>query len=121
MARKRAPEGLGAAGRRLWGDISGTYDLRSDELRVLEDTCREADLVAAMQAQIDDAGFEMFVSGSMGQTVINPIVSEIRQHRAVIQRFLAALKLPDGADEAEADDTTSKARAAATARWSRSG
>lgn len=118
MAKKRAPNGLQAAGKRLWDDISGSYDLRSDELRVLEDAAREADLVAVMQAEIDAPGFQMLVAGSTGQTVVNPVVAEIRQHRTVIQRFLAALKLPDAAGASEQEeDVSSQARMAANKRW----
>jgi hypothetical protein len=120
MARKRTPTGLQDAGKALWRDIVGTYELRSDELRILEDTCREADLVARMQAEMDEPGFQFIVSGSMGQKVIHTIVSEIRQHRAVIQRFLAGLKLPDepaGSDADGAEERSSSARRAANARW----
>lgn len=39
------PAKLGRAGRELWRSIIPTYDLRPDEVRLLADACREADIV----------------------------------------------------------------------------
>jgi hypothetical protein len=60
------------------------------------------------------------VRGSQGQDVINPLISELRQHRSTLAALLRQLKLPDdSASAAEARSTS--ARAAANARWSRRG
>lgn len=111
------PEHLGPKGQRLWGDISGAYDLRSDELRVLEDASREADLVERLEEAL--RGADLMVTGSQGQLVASPLVSELRQHRTVLANLLAKLKLPDE-DGRAAEDISNKARAAANARWSKS-
>jgi hypothetical protein len=53
--------------------------------------------------------------GSMGQQVINPLISELRQHRATLASLLGRLNLPD-----EATDSVPRsvqARDAAHARW----
>jgi hypothetical protein len=66
------------------------------------------------------AGAPLLVRGSQGQDVINPLISELRQHRATLASLLRQLKLPDESTRlAEARSTS--ARAAANARWSRRG
>jgi len=112
-----APRGLDAGGRALWRDITATYDLRADELRVLEAACREADLIAQLQDAMP--GEDLIVTGSQGQPVINPLVPELRQHRTTQAALLRQLKLPDESNSAEARST--QAREAANARWSTRG
>jgi len=116
MART-APKGLGPSARKLWRDVTSKWDLRPDELRVLEDACREADLIDRLQVELDGEACELTVSGSMGQPVANPLIQEIRQHRGVFARLMGALKLNDDGSGEEKSRSTS-ARAAAQARWS---
>jgi hypothetical protein len=111
------PSGLGDAGQRLWSEIGKNFGLRADEARVLEDAAREADLIALLDAGM--VGAPLLVRGSQGQDVINPLVSELRQHRATLASLLRQLKLPDEA--ADATSRSNSARAAANARWSRRG
>ena len=114
------PMKLASAGASLWGDVVGTYELRADELRILEDACRERDLIARLEDSLD--GADLVVRGSMGQSVINPLVSELRQHRATFASLMRQLKLPDdgeGSDQGGA--LSAKNRAAAQARWARRG
>ena len=106
------PADLAGPGRQLWEQIAGTYELRPDEARVLEDACREADLIEDLQGE--RAGAQMVVKGSMGQPVINPLISELRQHRACLAGLLRQLKLPD--EDAPAA-SANPARKAAHARW----
>jgi hypothetical protein len=116
MAKVAAPSKLGAKARRVWTDINSTYDLRADELRILEDACREIDLVERLEKEL--AGASLIVTGSMKQPVANPLVQEIRQHRTTLKQLLGAIDLPD--DPAEPAPTRSvRARAAAEARWKR--
>ena len=112
-----APAGLGRAGKALWKGIAGVYELRADELRVLEDAASEADLVEQLKDGMVDQ--PLIVRGSQGQEVINPLVSELRQHRATLSALLRQLKLPDeGQSEAA---ISNQARAAANTRWARRG
>lgn len=129
---RAAPRTLEAAGKKLWQEIAGEYELRPDEYRILEDACREADLVDVMaKAQRAEP---LLIEGSQGQMVLNPLVSELRQHRATVSTLLAKLKLPDlpesdaGGGSGDGDpaptlgnDRAAKARTAANARWSRRG
>ncbi|MEU0847726.1 hypothetical protein ABZ387_07125 [Streptomyces flaveolus] len=110
------PEGLGAKALVVWNEISGGYDLRVDELRVLEDACREIDLIERLEGEL--RGAELIVVGSMGQPVANPLVQELRQHRGVLARLLGWLKLPDEEEPAK-NNASASARQAAMARWGR--
>lgn len=106
-----APRSLRATGKKLWQETLATYDLRQDELEVLRAACAEADLIAKMAEELD--GASLTTSGSMGQTVAHPLLSEIRQHRATQASLLRALKLPD--TDAAAD--SNQQRSAANSRW----
>lgn len=111
---EKPPNGLSSTSRKMWREIVSKYELRTDELRVLEDACREVDLIGLLERELD--GAELIVKGSMGQPVANPMISELRQHRATLQRLLAALKLPD---EGVSASRSAAAREAANARWRR--
>jgi len=120
MQTPKAPANLDERGAQFWRDVAGNFRLRPDELRTLEDACREIDLIERMNDKIRDV--DLTVSGSMGQLVANPLVQEVRQHRAILSRLLASLKLPDESGGAAAAATRSEsARAAAVARWGKRG
>jgi hypothetical protein len=115
------PEGLAAAGERLWLSTTASYTLRPDELRILEDACREADLVDTLQAGL--VGADLMVKGSMGQSVANPLFTEVRQHRSTFASLMKQLALPDLPGEqqpAKESPRSVGARKAANARWGKS-
>lgn len=118
MAAQPAPTKLGPKARKVWVDITTTYTLRPDELRFLEDACREIDLVERLEKELGKA--DLIVRGSQGQPVANPLAQEIRQHRTTIKALFAAIDLPDD-DSRLAGARSSAARQAANARWRRSG
>jgi hypothetical protein len=100
----------------MWREITETYDLRADELRVLEDACREVDLIERLEEAMKDA--PLTSSGSMGQLVAHPLVQELRQHRSTLKALLGSLKLPDDPG-GKAESRSASARDAANARWRR--
>jgi hypothetical protein len=120
-AKPKAPAGLGSAAKALWRSVVGSYELRADERRLLEDACRECDLVAKLEAAQADA--PMMVRGSQGQQVISPYIAELRQHRGVLAGLLKGLHLPDesATDQAERrrELASDLGRRAARARWDR--
>lgn len=118
MAAK-APAGLRAAGKKLWEDIASKYELRADELAVLEDAARTSDMIATMETGLK--GRPLLVRGSQGQQVINPLISELRQYRSTRAALLRQLKLPDENSTDTGAALSAKNRAAANARWSRRG
>lgn len=107
----QAPKGLETKGKRLWRETVGKYELRADELDTLEDICREADLIVRLEGELE--GAELIVKGSQGQDVANPIISEVRQHRATKKSLWASLKLPDESGAAAGNQQ----REAAQSRW----
>lgn len=119
MENVRTPTKLGRKARRTWLAMIDEYDLGPHELRILEDACREIDLIDRMEAELQDPDFELVVRGSMGQPVSSPIVQEIRQHRAVIARLFQALKLPEAEGDTGEASASASARDLANKRWGR--
>lgn len=117
MTKPPAPSILGPKGRRFWREITARYMLRPDELRILQDAAAELELIDEMVAEAK--GAPHIVHGSQGQPVINPLISELRQHRATLASLLKQLKLPDENAGSSAPRSVS-ARKAAQARWNKS-
>jgi hypothetical protein len=118
MTKRRTPPTLGSVGGALWRELMAKYQFRPDEARVLFDACAEADLIDTLQAAQNDQ--PLTVRGSMGQQVINPLVSELRQHRATLASLLRHLKLPDEnnvSGSVPGSLRSTQARAAAQKRW----
>lgn len=105
------PRGFKAAGKRLWQHTTKNFELRQDELETLRAACSEADLIARLEKSLEDQ--ELLMRGSMGQPVINPIVSELRQHRSTMATLLRGLKLPDE----EQGAPVNQQRDAAQSKW----
>lgn len=119
LARNGRKDG---SGRRLWKEIvtSRKYELRPDELLILEHACREADLIDELAAAAKVA--PKTVRGSMGQQVIHPLISELRQHRTTLATLLSKIKLPDDdAGQGGAQPRSTSARTAAQSRWGKTG
>lgn len=113
MTRKKTlgvPAGLNDAGEALWSKVTGKYTLRADELVTLESACHAADRIVLMR---DELGSSVTTTGSMGQTVVHPLIPEIRAHEAQISTLLAKLKLPDE----QGGEQVSQQRQAAQSRW----
>lgn len=115
MPRPTTPRNLGGKAQKFWRDVTGEYTLRADELIVLEDACREIELIEQIEAA--QAEEPMIATGSMGQPVAAPLIQELRQHRSVLARLLGTLKLPD--EGGQGASASAKARSAASARWQR--
>ena len=110
---KQAPVGLGPEAKKVWKEVISSFELRADEVRILEDACREIDLIERMEKALGTES--LIVKGSMGQPAPNPLIPELRQHRATFKTLIQSLKLPEE-DESPKSRSTS-ARAAANARW----
>src|SRR5690348_16846998 len=88
------PPHLDRRGAALWRDVVANYELRADELRVLEDACHEADLIESMSTLLRDA--PLMQSGRYkGMDAIHPLLAEIRQHRRLFALLAKQLGLPD--------------------------
>ena len=116
MGKAQAPKNLGVRASAFWRRVVDKYELRADELRVLEDACREMRLIDEMEEALRESS--LMIQGSMGQPVMHPLVAEIRQHRNVLASLLRSLKLPDEEGEEEAAPSRSvQARKAAQSKW----
>src|SRR4051794_36706817 len=93
MTKPTTPRGLGARAKKLWSDMTGPYEFRPDELVLLEDACREVDVVDRLERDLKRTG--LWVKGSMGQDVANPMIALLAQHRSTLARLLKQLDLPD--------------------------
>lgn len=114
MSKPQPPESLADAGKELWAAVVEPYDLRVDELTVLEAACKTADMIAILDREWNGMGKPFLTKGSMGQDVIHPLIGELRAQHAQLARLLGLLKLPDDVSGAVA---ANPARAAASSRW----
>ncbi len=114
MSKPAAPKILGEVGAKLWCDLVGKYDFRLDELAVLERACRTLDRLAAME---DELGDELLTTGSMGQTVVHPLVAEIRAHTAQLAALMKQLGFPDDPAIPKLGAAPNQHRQAAQSRW----
>lgn len=118
MPKTVPPAGLGDRALDLWIGITEKYELRVDELLILEDACREVDLIDRMEREQSTG--DLTALGSQGQPVAAPLIAELRQHRAMVANLMKQLKLPDEDGRAGAS-TSEAARKAANARWGNAG
>lgn len=105
---------FGAAGSDLWNRVTAKYDFRPDEVTVLERACRAADRIDAMEREL---GQDTTATGSMGQTVVHPLIPEIRAHSALLASLMKQLNLPDLDSAAGESPRSTQARKAAQSRW----
>lgn len=116
MTAVAMPTGLGAKSKRVWKGYIERYELNPGEQRILEDACRQVDLIERMERDVKGLK-KLTTTGSMGQLVEHPLVKELRQHRATLAALLSKIKLPE--EEPETGERSSAARAVANARWKR--
>jgi hypothetical protein len=111
----KTPDGLLEAGTRLWCDITESYDLSAAEERLLEHAARELDLIVRLDEAL--AGADLFVEGYKGQPVANPLLTEVRQHRATYSSLMSKINLPSEDGGSTAGSRSASARELANARW----
>lgn len=63
------------------------------ELAVLDLAVAQADDIDALEQALETHG--MFVTGSMGQQRLNPVVTELRLQRRSLASLLSELQMPD--------------------------
>jgi phage terminase small subunit len=102
-------------GRAFWNRVQKDFDLSTPELEILAEVCRCLDEIDLLRADVAATGTT--TTGSRGQIVVNPALSEMRQARAELRRLLEMLSLPDPAqDSGKAVTGARSARAAKAAR-----
>lgn len=113
MSNPEPPSALAVAGKSLWSDVVSKYALRADELAILENACRAADMITRVEAAWTEDGCPMYTKGSMGQLVEHPAPKGIRSWQTTMDASLARLKLPDD----PAGEKPNQQRDAAQSRW----
>jgi hypothetical protein len=117
--KAKPPPGLSAGGRRFWREIQSAYELRPDELVILEKAARTLDDLGRLEAAL--ASSAVLVAGSMGQERPNPLFGECRSARTVLAALLKQLAIPDpAAEKIQALARSANATKAARARWTTS-
>jgi hypothetical protein len=120
------PKGLTAASRRLWLAVVKEFDLTPGELMHLEQWCHTSDELAELESALSGAEAEIHETKA-GVLRPNPLLAEVRAHRATLAKHAAALNIPHLSAmpkktlEPAESETTSRARKAAQARWSNRG
>lgn len=109
------PPGLDSRGRAYWEATTAAFDLTDSELQMLIEACRIMDRLDLLDTAIRADG--PMVTGSAGQPVVHPGLTEARGQQAVLHRLLAALQLPDEDGEVIPATATLRARKAAATRW----
>lgn len=104
------PENLGIDGNRLWDSITSEHDLTVNELVMLGQACQELDLIHDINEQIDLS--QLRTTGSQGQLVADPLVSELRQHRNTLTQLMKYLRFPE-----QVAAKSESARASVNKRW----
>ena len=121
----RPPRGLGIHGRRLWRSVA--EELAEDDLMLtaternwLHSACKLSDQVAVVESALKNA--PMYMTGSMGQSVSNPLLSELRQLHLAVSLTLSRLKIePPEAPGLGIVGGSNHQRRGANMRWGRSG
>ena len=95
-------------------------DEEPHKLATLEHCCKVTDVIAELEAAMK--GEELVVRGSRHQPVINPLVDQIRQQRALLLTLIKSLQLPESeldedAEKQAATTRSERGRHAAAARW----
>ena len=118
MSDIEPPAGLDASGQRLWAAVTGPYVLTPGELANLAEACRTADELDRLEKAVRELP-DLTAKGSTGQLKPHPLLAEVRAHRALLQRLMEGLNLPDQDQQVGLRAGARHARKAALGRWNR--
>jgi hypothetical protein len=100
MTAQRVARGLRASGRRLWSSVLDDYELEEHERAMLLEACRSLDLLDELDKAVRRDG--AVVSSPQGERA-HPAAVEARQQKIALARLLAALRLPAGSEDDQAE------------------
>jgi hypothetical protein len=111
----KPPDGLEAAGRRLWDSVTATFVLNAGEIAILGQAAATADEIVLLEAELRSSA--LVVAGYAGQPRPNPLIKILQDHRLLLRRLVDSLALPDEGEESGLRPGQRHARRAANARW----
>jgi hypothetical protein len=88
----RAPEGLQAAGRKLWRAVHAENELEPHEAVGLLQACRLADACDDLAAVVAAEG--RIAQDHLGNARVHPAAVELRQCQTALFRAIASLRIP---------------------------
>jgi hypothetical protein len=122
--RVKIPRGLRDRGRALWRQVvkdaaENDLELTAQEQYWLLSACELSDRAAEIAAALK--GRELYMKGSQGQDVSNPLLAELRQHHLAISLTLGRIKTDAPAESSLGVPVARSvaSRNAANARWGR--
>lgn len=113
--KPRSPAGLSRRSGVFWRATVDAYDLSTSEVELLAEVCRCLDEIDLLQAALDVE--DATVTGSTGQSRVNPAVGEVRKHRLALARLVRHHDLPSDVT-AKPSPKSQRACDAAKVRWS---
>jgi len=90
--RKPPPSDLGKVGKAVWRSIIRENELSAIEFPLLHQLCRVLDTLDDLYRE--KAKMTAIVGGSTGQPKVNPILAEIREQTAILDKLVVALAIP---------------------------
>lgn len=88
------PDGLQAAGRRLWTSAMTEFSFDVHDEFMLLQACRTADRLDRLE--VEASAGPVTVTNFKGDQVAHPAMVEARQQSITFARLLAALRMPQG-------------------------
>jgi hypothetical protein len=116
MSDIEPPACFEASGKRLWAAVTEPYILTPAELANLEEACHTADELDRLEMVVRKLP-DLTTRGSTGQIRPHPLLAEVRAHRALLQRLMEGLNLPDQDQKIGLRAGARHAAKAARARW----
>lgn len=122
MATFSTTRGMKAGGLDLWEKVTSDYDLRPDELALLRQACLTVDTINAAEKEHARLGNPLITTGSMGQTIVHPLLGELRAQRSQLTKLLTSIGIPDEAGGTSSGTDASTAGAnLVQLRWGKRG
>lgn len=112
------PNGTSPKGSALWFALLGAYEFNLGETAILEQLVTVQTHLDEIEADWRRDGSPTTSEGSMGQTVADPRIQEMRQLRQQYVSLVKSLNLPaDGGNEKRRPGRPTRLNSSPNARW----
>lgn len=114
-SKRRVEPRLGPAGRRLMRRFAAVFDANPVEMELLRMAAFELDEIERMTLVVGQTGLAM--KGERGGIATNPLIQEVRTHRAAFASLVAQLRIDEQGSAGVGQVVSDLARHAALKRW----